>query len=51
MNTSSIDQEFPRGLLRPELFVGVASSISARSVGVNLSAAGHPSGSHYTGGR
>lgn len=51
MSTFNIEQEFPRGLLRPELFVGVASSISARSIGVNLSAAGHPSASHYTGGR
>ncbi|MCC5804914.1 MAG: ATP-binding protein [Opitutales bacterium] len=45
------EDEFPRGLLRPELFLGVASAISARSVGVNLSVAGHPSGSHYAGGR
>ncbi len=51
MSPFDIDKEFPRGLLRPELFVGVASSISARSIGVNLSAAGHPSGSHFTGGR
>lgn len=51
MSTLNLEQEFPRGLLRPELFLGVASSISARSVGVNLSAAGHPSGSHYAGGR
>jgi hypothetical protein len=51
MSTLDLQQEFPRGLLRPELFLGVASSISARSVGVNLSAAGHPSGSHYAGGR
>lgn len=42
---------FPKGLLRPELFLGVASSISARTVGVNLSEAGRPSGSHFGGGR
>jgi len=47
----SIDNLFPRGLLRPELFMGVASSITARSVGVNLSEAGQPSGSHFSGGR
>jgi hypothetical protein len=47
----NVEQDFPRGLLRPELFLGVASSISARSVGVNLSVAGRPSGSHYAGGR
>lgn len=46
-----LDQEFPGGLLRPELFIGVASSISARAVSVNLSEAGHPSGSHYSGKR
>lgn len=46
-----IDKEFPQGLLRPELFLGVASAISARNIGVNLSAAGHPSGSHYSGSR
>ena len=47
----NLEQEFPRGLLRPELFLGVSSAISARSVGVNLSAAGRPSGSHYAGAR
>lgn len=43
--------EFPRGLLRPELFLGVAASVTARTVGVNLSEAGRPSGSHFSGGR
>mgnify|MGYP001286659107 FL=1 len=47
----SIDELFPKGLLRPELFMGVASSITARAVGVNLSEAGQPSGSHFSGGR
>lgn len=47
----SIDDLFPKGLLRPELFMGVASSITARAVGVNLSEAGRPSGSHFSGGR
>lgn len=47
----SIDDLFPKGLLRPELFMGVASSITARAVGVNLSEAGQPSGSHFSGGR
>lgn len=46
-----IDSEFPRGLLLPELFLGVASSVTAHKVGVNLSEAGRPSGSHYSGGR
>lgn len=48
---SFLDREFPRGLLRPELFLGVASSVTARTVGVNLSEAGRPSGSHFSGGR
>lgn len=47
----NVEGEFPKGLLRPELFLGVASSISARVLGVNLSMAGHPSGSHYSGNR
>lgn len=51
MSTVDISKEFPRGLLRPELFLGAASSISARSVGVNLSEAGRPTGSHYSGNR
>lgn len=46
-----IDKIFPKGLLRPELFIGVASSVTARVVGVNLSEAGQPSGSHFSGGR
>lgn len=51
MSTLSIDETFPKGLLRRELFIGVASSITARTVGVNLSEAGNPSGSHFAGGR
>lgn len=47
----SIDDLFPKGLLRPELFMGVAASITARVVGINLSEAGQPSGSHFSGGR
>lgn len=51
MSRLDIDEAFPKGLLRPELFLGVASSITARTVGVNLSEAGNPSGSHFAGGR
>ena len=51
MSELNIDEAFPNGLLRPELFLGVASSITARTVGVNLSEAGRPSGSHFSGGR
>lgn len=51
MNSQSLEAEFPTGVLRPELFLGVAASVTARTVGVNLSEAGRPSGSHYSGGR
>jgi len=51
MSKLDIDSAFPKGLLRPQLFLGVASSVSARTVGVNLSEAGQPSGSHFAGGR
>lgn len=50
-DSSTVDQMFPRGLLRPELFLGVLSSVSAQSVRVNLNDAGSASGSHYLGGR
>lgn len=51
MSTTSVDDGFPRGLLRPELFLGVTSSVTARTVGVNLSEAGRASGSHFSGNR
>lgn len=51
MSALNIDKTFPKGLLRPELLLGVASSVTARTVGVNLSEAGNPSGSHFSGGR
>lgn len=51
MSRLNIDEAFPKGLLRPELFLGVASAVTARTVGVNLSEAGQPSGSHFSGGR
>jgi len=51
MGGKRIEELFPKGLLRPELFLGVVSLISARSVGVNLSEAGQPSGSHFGGRR
>jgi len=51
MSMASLGQAFPRGLLRPELFVGVTSSVTARTVGVNLSEAGRASASHFAGGR
>jgi len=49
--SSSIDEAFPKGLLRPELYVGVLSSVSAQVVRFNLNNAGSPSGAHFLGGR
>lgn len=49
--SSKIEEAFPRGLLRPELFVGVLSSVSAQAVRFNLNDAGSPSGAHFLGGR
>lgn len=43
--------EFPKGLLRSELFLGVVSSVSATQARLNLSVAGQPSGSHFESGR
>lgn len=48
---SNIEEAFPRGLLRPELFIGVLSSVSAQAVRFNLNDAGSPSGAHFLGGR
>lgn len=48
---TNVEKEFPKGLLRPELFMGIISSINAQTVRVNLSEAGNPSGSHFSGGR
>jgi hypothetical protein len=49
--SSNIEEAFPRGLLRPELFIGVLSSVSAQAVRFNLNDAGSPSGAHFLGGR
>lgn len=48
---SNIEEAFPRGLLRPELFIGVLSSVAAQAVRFNLNNAGSPSGAHFLGGR
>lgn len=49
--TFNFEEAFPRGLLRPELFIGVLSSVSAQAVRFNLKDAGSPSGAHFLGGR
>lgn len=51
MKALDVEKAFPRGVLRPELFIGVVASVTARSVGVNLSEAGRGSGSHFSGAR
>lgn len=51
MKKLDIEKEFKRGLLHPELFMGIVASVSAHAAKVNLSEAGSPSGSHYSGGR
>ena len=47
----SNDTKFPRGLLRPELYMGILSSVAAQAVRINLADGGSPSGSHFQGGR
>ena len=49
--SSNIEEAYPRGLLRPELFIGVLSSVAAQAVRFNLNDAGSPSGAHFLGGR
>lgn len=48
---SNVEEAYPRGLLRPELFIGVLSSVAAQALRFNLNDAGSPSGSHFLGGR
>lgn len=48
---SKIAEAFPKGLLRPELFIGILSSVSSQAVRFNLENAGSPSGAHFLGGR
>ncbi|MEM1203444.1 MAG: ATP-binding protein [Acidobacteriota bacterium] len=51
MSALLTDTFFPRGLLRPELLVGVTVSVTASTIGFNLSEAGRPVASHFMGGR
>lgn len=51
MSNQTNTDAFPRGLLRPELYVGILSSVSATAARFTLSNAGLPSGSHFLGGR
>jgi Helicase HerA, central domain/Helicase HerA-like C-terminal len=50
MASSNLEFE-THGLLRPELFVGVLSNITAQSVRFNVNSAGSPSATHFKGGR
>ena len=51
MKSDDDEKEFPKGLLLPDLCLGVVSSISPYTVGANLHEASKPSGFHYAGGR
>lgn len=46
-----LEEEFPRGILRPELLMGTVNTVTANTVHINLTEAGAPSGSYYQGGR
>lgn len=48
---SAAADAFPRGLLRPELYVGQLCSVTSQAVKFNLDDAGSPSGAHFLGGR
>ena len=47
----TIESIFPKGVLRPELFMGIVNTVTANTVQVNFTEAGAPSGSYYSGGR
>lgn len=52
MNSQAqVSEAFPRGVLRPELFIGELCAVSAQTARFHLSNAGSPSGSHFLGGR
>ncbi|MBU1086177.1 MAG: ATP-binding protein [Candidatus Omnitrophica bacterium] len=46
-----IDKIFPKGVLRPELYMGAVNTVTASIVQVDFSEANAPSGSYYLGGR
>lgn len=46
-----IDEFFPKGVLRPELYMGKVNTVTANTIQVNFSEANVPSGSYYLGGR
>jgi hypothetical protein len=52
MNSQAqVSEAFPRGVLRPELFIGELCAVNAQTARFHLSNAGSPSGSHFLGGR
>jgi uncharacterized protein len=51
VNAAEPEARFPRGLLRPELYIGQIASVSATAVQFSIKTAGTPSGSHFLGGR
>jgi hypothetical protein len=50
MSTLGVHQ-FPKGLLRRQLFLGLVSGVSASQARLNLSVANQPSGSHFESSR
>jgi hypothetical protein len=48
---SSVAQDFPKGVLRRELFLGIVSAVSATRVRLNLSGAEQPTGAQFESGR
>lgn len=48
---TDIDKLFPKGVLRPELYMGSVNTVTANIVQVDFSEAIAPSGSYYLGGR
>jgi hypothetical protein len=48
---TAVTKTFPRGVLRPELFVGVVSGVSASSARVNLTSAARPTAAHFEASR
>jgi len=46
-----VEEYFPRGILRPELLMGIVNTVTANYVQVDFTEAVAPSGSYFSGGR
>jgi uncharacterized protein len=47
----NIEQEFPKGIIYSELFMGIISSVTSYTAKINFYDASSPSASHFSGGR